>query len=42
VEFSDKMKSVDPGNLPAVRLYRSCGFQEVGVVGTSVVMVTYL
>ncbi|MFC5449346.1 GNAT family N-acetyltransferase [Paenibacillus aestuarii] len=34
--------SVDPGNLPAARLYRSFGFQEVGVVGTSVTMVAYL
>jgi ribosomal protein S18 acetylase RimI-like enzyme len=49
--FIDEMKekgikgvslSVDPGNLGAVRLYQRFGFKEVGMVGTSITMVTYL
>lgn len=31
--------SVDPGNLPAVKLYRRFGFREVGEEGTSITMV---
>lgn len=31
--------SVDPGNLPAVKLYQRFGFEEAGMVGTSITMV---
>ncbi|WMT43010.1 GNAT family N-acetyltransferase [Paenibacillus sp. D2_2] len=31
--------SVDPGNISAMKLYKRFGFEEVGMVGTSVTMV---
>lgn len=34
--------SVDPGNIPAVKLYERFGFKEVGKVGTSITMVVEL
>jgi ribosomal protein S18 acetylase RimI-like enzyme len=34
--------SVDPGNLPAVTLYKRFGFKEVEMVDTSITMAVYL